>query len=35
MVSAAKARGMFLMVSPADLFETCGRIYGCRHDLMK
>ena len=26
-VSAAKARGMFLMVSPADLFETCGRVH--------
>ena len=34
-VSAAKARGMFLMVSHGDLFETCGRVYGCWHDSMQ
>jgi hypothetical protein len=28
-VTAAKAHGMFLMVSPVDLFETCGRVYQC------
>ena len=34
-VSAAKAHGMFLMVSHGDLFETCGRVYGCWHDSMQ
>ena len=28
-ISAARAHGMFLMVSPVDLFETCGRVYQC------
>ncbi|MCX5684018.1 MAG: hypothetical protein NT049_10075 [Planctomycetota bacterium] len=32
-VTAAKSHGMFLMVSPGDLFETCGRVYGCWRDL--
>jgi hypothetical protein len=34
-VSAAKGHGMFLMISPADLFETCGRVYGCWHEARK
>ena len=34
-VAAAKAHGMFLMVSPADLFETCGRVFACRNDSMQ
>ena len=32
-VSAAKGHGMFLMISPADLFETCGRVYGCWREI--
>jgi hypothetical protein len=31
-VTAAKAHGMFLMVSHGDLFETCGRVFACWHD---
>jgi hypothetical protein len=29
MLAAAGAHGVLLMVSPADLFETCGRLYRC------
>ncbi len=29
MLAAAAAHGLCVMVSPADLFETCGRAYQC------
>jgi len=31
-IAAARSRGMFLMVSPVDLFETCGRVHRCWND---
>lgn len=31
MIEAAKEHETLLMVSPAGLFETCGRIYQCLH----
>jgi len=29
LLSAAASTGTALIVSPFDLFETCGRLYGC------
>jgi len=29
-LAAAEAHGLFLLLSPYDLFETCGRLYACR-----
>jgi hypothetical protein len=29
MLAAAADHGLFVMISPADLFETCGRLYAC------
>jgi hypothetical protein len=31
-LAAARAHGLCLMVSPVDLFETCGRLYRCWAD---
>ncbi|MCX5674940.1 MAG: DRTGG domain-containing protein [Planctomycetota bacterium] len=31
-LAKARAQGMFLMVSSADLFETCGRVHRCWND---
>jgi hypothetical protein len=31
-IAKAKAQGMFLMVSSADLYETCGRVHRCWND---
>jgi len=31
MVEMAATNGTTLMVSPVDLFETCGRLYVCFH----
>ena len=28
-INAAEERGIVLMVSPASMFETCGRLYQC------
>jgi len=30
-VAAAAERGIVLMVSPLDLFETCGALHACTH----
>ena len=32
LVAAAAARGVLLLVSPAGMFETCGRLYACFPD---
>ena len=29
LTTAAETNGMVLLVSPYDMFETCGRLYGC------
>jgi hypothetical protein len=29
MLAAGRDHGLFVMVSPVDLFETCGRLYAC------
>jgi len=29
LITAAERNGMVLLVSPYDMFETCGRLYGC------
>jgi hypothetical protein len=31
-LAKARAQGMFLMISSADLFETCGRVHRCWND---
>jgi hypothetical protein len=32
LVKAASESGAVVMVSPFDMFETCGRLYGCFRD---
>jgi hypothetical protein len=29
LLEAARLHGLFVMVSPHDMFETCGRLYDC------